>query len=37
MCITKTNNIQLNLYKFNNLNKLLQIITRIKVKKLYAA
>lgn len=37
MCMTETNNIRLNLYRFDNLDKLLQIITRMKVRELYAA
>ncbi len=37
MCMTETNNIRLDLYRFDNLDKLLQIITRIKVRELYAA
>ncbi|NEM00945.1 recombinase family protein [Escherichia coli] len=37
MCMTETNNIRLDLYRFDNLDKLLQIITRMKVRELYAA
>ncbi|EMW8916698.1 recombinase family protein [Enterobacter hormaechei] len=37
MCMTETNNIRLDLYRFDNLDKLLQIITRVKVRELYAA
>jgi len=37
MCMTETNNIRLELYRFDNLDKLLQIITRMKVRELYAA
>lgn len=36
MCMTETNNIRLDLYRFDNLDKLLQIITRMKVRELYA-
>lgn len=32
MCMTETNNIRLDLYRFDNLDKLLQIITRMKVR-----
>lgn len=35
--MTETNNIRLDLYRFDNLDKLLQIITRMKVRELYAA
>ena len=37
MCMMETNNIRLDLYRFDNLDKLLQIITRMKVRELYAA
>ncbi len=37
MWMTETNNIRLDLYRFDNLDKLLQIITRMKVRELYAA
>ncbi|ENE3529368.1 recombinase family protein [Escherichia coli] len=37
MCMTETNNIRLDLFRFDNLDKLLQIITRKKVRELYAA
>ncbi|VAL43564.1 resolvase family site-specific recombinase [Enterobacter hormaechei] len=37
MFMTETNNIRLDLYRFDNLDKLLQIITRMKVRELYAA
>ena len=37
MCMTETYNIRLDLYRFDNLDKLLQIITRMKVRELYAA
>ncbi|EPW4259348.1 recombinase family protein [Citrobacter youngae] len=37
MCMTETNNIRLDLYRFDNLDKLLQIITRMKLRELYAA
>lgn len=37
MCMTETNNIRLDLYRFDNLDKILQIITRMKVRELYAA
>ncbi|MEM0422415.1 recombinase family protein, partial [Escherichia coli] len=37
LCMTETNNIRLDLYRFDNLDKLLQIITRMKVRELYAA
>ncbi|MDQ8588856.1 recombinase family protein [Klebsiella aerogenes] len=37
ICMAETNNIRLDLYRFDNLDKLLQIITRMKVRKLYAA
>lgn len=37
MCMTEINNIRLDLYRFDNLDKLLQIITRMKVRELYAA
>ena len=37
MWMTETNNIRLDLFRFDNLDKLLQIITRMKVRELYAA
>lgn len=37
MCMMETNNIRLDLYRFDNLDKFLQIITRMKVRELYAA
>ncbi|EEZ3152088.1 recombinase family protein [Escherichia coli] len=37
MWMTETNNIRLDLYRFDNMDKLLQIITRMKVRELYAA
>ena len=37
MWMTETNNIRLDLYRFDNLDKLLQIITLMKVRELYAA
>ena len=37
MWMTETINIRLDLYRFDNLDKLLQIITRMKVRELYAA
>lgn len=37
MCMKETNNIRLDLYRFDNLDTLLQIITRMKVRELYAA
>ncbi|CTT54583.1 recombinase family protein [Escherichia coli] len=37
MCMTETNNIRLDLFRFDNLDKLLQIITRKKVRELYVA
>ncbi|HCO9660109.1 TPA: recombinase family protein [Escherichia coli] len=37
MWMTEINNIRLDLYRFDNLDKLLQIITRMKVRELYAA
>ncbi|HCP5557290.1 TPA: recombinase family protein [Escherichia coli] len=37
MCMMETNNIRLDLYRFDNLDKFLQIITRMKVRELYSA
>lgn len=37
MCMMETNNIRLDLYRFDNPDKFLQIITRMKVRELYAA
>uniref|UniRef100_UPI00402AEA87 recombinase family protein n=1 Tax=Thomasclavelia ramosa TaxID=1547 RepID=UPI00402AEA87 len=37
MCMMETNNIRLDLYRFDNLDKFPQIITRMKVRELYAA
>ena len=37
MCMMETNNIRLDLYRFDNLDKFIKIITRLKVRELYDA